>query len=79
MSIVGGFVPPPLPPDRIEAELEYVKRAARQLASTGSEVLVLGPSSHHPGYDTPVDMSDDEWTTFLANSSASRRSSTTPA
>jgi inosose dehydratase len=68
MSIVGGFVPALLyRPDRIEAELEYVERAARQLASTGSEVLVLGPSSQHPGYDTPVDMSDEEWTTFLAN------------
>ena len=68
MSIVGGFVPALLyRPDQIEAQLEYVKRAARQLASTGSKVLVLGPSSHHPGYDTPVDMTADEWTVFLAN------------
>jgi inosose dehydratase len=68
LSIVGGFVPALLyRPDRIDAELEYVGRAARQLASTGSHVLVLGPSSHHPGYDTSVDMNDDEWTTFLAN------------
>ena len=42
-------------------------RAARQLASTGSKVLVLGPSSHHAGYDTSVEMTDDEWTTFLTN------------
>ncbi len=68
LSIVGGFVPALLyRPDRIDAELEYVGRAARQLASTGSQVLVLGPSSHHPGYDTSVDMTDDEWTAFLAN------------
>ena len=68
MSIVGGFVPALLyRPDRIDGELEYVTRAARQLASTGSRVLVLGPSSHYPGYDTSVDMSDDEWATFLAN------------
>ena len=68
LSIVGGFVPALLyRPDRIDAELDYVARAARQLASTGSQVLVLGPSSHHPGYDTPVDMSDDEWSAFLAN------------
>jgi inosose dehydratase len=68
LSIVGGFVPALLyRPDRIDGELDYVRRAARQLASTGSHVLVLGPSSHHPGYDTPVDMSDDEWTAFLAN------------
>jgi inosose dehydratase len=68
LSIVGGFVPALLyRPDRIDAELDYVSRAARQLASTGSTVLVLGPSSHHAGYDTSVEMTDDEWTTFLAN------------
>jgi inosose dehydratase len=68
MSIVGGFVPALLyRPDRIDAVLEYVNRAAHQLASTGSEVLVLGPSSHHEGYDTSVDMSDEEWAIFLAN------------
>jgi inosose dehydratase len=68
MSIVGGFVPALLyRADRIEDQLAYVTRAARQLASTGSQVLVLGPSSANPGYDTPVDMSDDEWATFLAN------------
>lgn len=68
LSIVGGFVPALLyRPDRIDTELEYVARAARQLAATGSKVLVLGPSSHHPGYDTSVDMSDDEWSAFLTN------------
>lgn len=68
LSIVGGFVPALLyRPDRIDAQLEYVTRAARQLASTGSKVLVLGPSSHYSGYDTSVDMDADEWTTFLAN------------
>jgi inosose dehydratase len=68
LSIVGGFVPALLyRPDQIDAQLEYVTRAARQLASTGSKVLVLGPSSHHPGYDTSVDMDADEWSTFLAN------------
>jgi inosose dehydratase len=68
MSIVGGFVPALLyRPDQIDQVLEYVRRAATQLAATGSEVLVLGPSAAHPGYDTPVDMTDDEWTAFLAN------------
>jgi inosose dehydratase len=68
MSVVGGFVPALLyRPDRIEDELEYVSRASSQLAATGSKVLVLGPSSHNPGYDTPFDMSDDEWPIFLAN------------
>ena len=68
MSVVGGFVPALLyRPDQIEAELEYVSRASSQLAATGSKVLVPGPSSHNPGYDTPFDMTDDEWPIFLAN------------
>ena len=68
MSIVGGFVPALLYREHgIDEQLAYVARAANQLASAGSEVLVLGPSSANPGYDTPVDMSDAEWSTFLAN------------
>jgi inosose dehydratase len=68
LSIVGGFVPALLyRQGGIDEQLAYVTRAARQLASSGSQVLVLGPSSANPGYDTPVDMSDDEWSTFLAN------------
>jgi len=68
LHIVGGFVPALLyRPDRIEGELEYVTRASKQLARTGSKVLVLGPSSHYDGYDTSVDMSGDEWGTFLSN------------
>jgi inosose dehydratase len=68
LRVVGGFVPALLyRPDLIETALEYVGRAARQLAATGSEVLVLGASSHHPGYDTSVDMTDDEWAIFLVN------------
>ena len=68
LSIVGGFVPALLyRSDRIEAELAYVDRASRQLASVGSDVMVLGPSSHYDGYDTSVEMSDDEWDIFIAN------------
>ncbi len=68
LSIVGGFVPALLyRAEGIDAVLEYVERASRQLASTGSEVLVLGPSTHHPGYDTSVEMDEDEWGLFLAN------------
>lgn len=68
LSIVGGFVPALLyRPDKIDPVLDYVRRAAGQLAATGSEVLVLGPSADHPGYDTPVHMTDDEWSAFLAN------------
>jgi inosose dehydratase len=68
MSVVAGFVPALLyRPDQIEAELDYVGRAARQLAATGSNVLVLGPSSHNEGYDTQYDMTEAEWPIFLAN------------
>ena len=68
MSIVGGFVPALLyQDDRIEDELAYVTRAAGQLASTGSKVLVLGPSSHRSGYDTSIVMDDDQWAVFLKN------------
>jgi inosose dehydratase len=68
MSVVAGFVPALLyRPDQIESELEYVTRASRQLAATGSKVLVLGPSSHNDGYDIQYDMTEDEWPVFLAN------------
>lgn len=68
LSIVGGFVPALLyRPDRIDGVLEYVTRASTQLARTGSKVLVLGPSSHYDGYDTSIDMDDEEWAIFLEN------------
>jgi inosose dehydratase len=68
LSMVGGFVPALLyRPGRLEAELDYVGRAARQLAAAGSKVLVLGPSADHPGYDVPVEMNDEEWALFQAS------------
>lgn len=68
LQMVGGFVPALLyRPDRIEDVLGYVRRASDQLARCGSEVLVLGPSGHYDGYDTPVEMSAEEWNTFLEN------------
>ncbi len=68
LQMVGGFVPALLYlPDRVEDELAYVRRASRQLARCGSQVLVLGPSGHHDGYDIPVEMDDTEWRLFLEN------------
>jgi inosose dehydratase len=68
MSVIGGFVPALLyRADQVEEELAYVTRAARQLAVTGSRVLVLGPSSHNAGYDTRYDLTTDEWPVFFAN------------
>jgi inosose dehydratase len=67
-AVVGGFVPALLyRPDRVDRELAYVDRASRQLSRTGSEVLVLGASSHHDGYDTSIEMTDEDWDVFLAN------------
>jgi inosose dehydratase len=68
LTIVGGFVPAVLyRPEQIDGALEYVTRASRQLASTGSKVMVLGPSSHHVGYDQATEMDDDDWKVFLTN------------
>ena len=67
-TIVGGFVPALLyRPDRVDEVLEYVDRASHQLSRTGSQVLVLGASSHHDGYDISIDMNDEEWAIFLEN------------
>ena len=68
LDLIGGFVPAVLHrADVEEAQLAYVERAARTLAGCGSAVLVLGPASHNPGYDTSIEMTDGEWTTFLKN------------
>lgn len=68
MSVIGGFVPALLyRPDRVEEELAYVTRAATQLSATGSQVLVLGPSSHNDGYDLRYDLTEEEWPIFFAN------------
>ncbi len=68
LRMVGGFVPALLyRPDRIDGELAYVRRASRQLARCGAQVMVLGPSGDQDGYDTPIEMSEDEWGVFLEN------------
>ncbi|MGQ0849095.1 MAG: TIM barrel protein [Actinomycetota bacterium] len=65
MQIVGGFVPALLyRPDRLEAELDYVRRASKQLAATGARTLVLGPSTDHSGYDSSSELTEDEWIRF---------------
>lgn len=68
LRVVGGFVPALLyRQDKVEGELAYVRRAARQLAVTGAKMLIVGPSSHFDGYDTSVEMRDEEWDLFLVN------------
>ncbi len=66
LDLVGGFVPAVLHRTELVSDsLEYVDRAAATLASTGAPVMVLGPASHHSGYDIQVDLTDAEWGTFL--------------
>ncbi len=66
--VVGGFVPAVLyRTEGIDEQLAYVRRAASQLAGAGSQVMVLGPDNHYPGYDESIEMTDDEWQMFLSN------------
>ena len=66
LDLVGGFVPAVLyRTELVSDSLQYVDRAAATLASTGAPVMVLGPDSHHSGYDVQVDLTDAEWDTFL--------------
>ena len=67
-ALIGGFVPAVLyRPELASENLAYVGRAAATLARTGASVMVLGPDSHHPGYDRQIDLSEAEWDTFLTN------------
>ena len=66
LDVIAGFVPAVLyRPEQIDEQLAYVDRACAQLASTGSQILVLGPDSHYAGYDRSVDMDDEAWSVFL--------------
>jgi inosose dehydratase len=68
LSIVGGFVPAVLYRDTdIDDQFAYVARASEQLARAGAATMVLGPDSHFDGYDTQIEMDDDQWELFLSN------------
>lgn len=65
MDLVGGFVPVRLYREELLlAELAYADRAAGTLAGAGAGVFVLGPASVLDGYDTPIELTDDEWVVF---------------
>ncbi len=65
LRLVGGFVPVTLyRPELLEPQLEFAARSADTLAGAGAEVFVLGPASTLPGYDTVIEMTDEEWDTF---------------
>jgi len=66
LDLIGGFVPAVLyRPELLSENMEYVDRAAAALAATGAPVMVLGPDSHHHGYDKQIDLTETEWETFL--------------
>lgn len=65
MQLVGGFVPVTLyRPDLLDPQLEFAAQSADTLAGAGAKVFVLGPASTLPGYDTVIEMTDEEWETF---------------
>jgi inosose dehydratase len=68
LALIGGFVPAVLYRRELVSEnLAYVERAAATLAGTGAPVMVLGPDSHHRGYDTQIDLTETEWETFFSS------------
>lgn len=68
LRVVTGFVPAVLYREGpIDEQLAYMDRATAQLAKVGSEVVVFAADSHYAGYDTEIEMSEDEWTIFLRN------------
>jgi inosose dehydratase len=68
LAMVGGFVPAVLyRDDDLEGQFAYVDRASQQLSRTGANTMVLGPDSHFAGYDTQIDMDEDQWQLFLRN------------
>jgi len=67
-TLIGGFVPAVLyRPELASENLAYVERVAATLARLSAAVMVLGPDSHHPGYDRQIDLSEAEWDTFLTS------------
>lgn len=68
LAMVGGFVPALLyRADQLDDQLAYVDRASTQLARSGARTMVLGPATHHAGYDTQIDMDEAQWKLFLEN------------
>jgi len=68
LDVIGGFIPAVLyRDDLIEDTIAQVRRSALQLASTGSDIAIIGPDSHYDGYDTDIEMSETEWKIFSAN------------
>lgn len=68
LRLAGGFVPAVLHRrEGFEDQLAYVNRAAGQLARGGAEMVLLAPASNLPGYDTALEIGENEWQTLLSN------------
>lgn len=68
LSLIGAFVPLTLyRPELIGDTLSYCQRATTTLSGAGSSIMVVGPSSHLDGYDTPVSLSEADWDVFFEN------------
>lgn len=68
LDLIGAFVPLTLyRPELVSDTLSYCERATKTLSGAGSSVMVLGPSSHLDGYDTPVTLTEQEWDLFFEN------------
>jgi inosose dehydratase len=66
--LIGGFVPAVLyRPELASENLAYVERVAVTLARLGASMMVLGPDSHYPEFDRPIELTEVEWDTFLRN------------
>lgn len=68
LALAGGFVPAVLyRSESVEENIGYVERAAATLGATGAHVMVLGPDSHHAGYDEQIELTEAEWETLFAS------------
>ncbi len=68
LVVVGGFVPAILyRPDLVDEQIAYARRAARQMAAGGANVLVLGPATAQAGYDDSLQLEAGEWKMFFSN------------
>ena len=66
LELIGGFIPVVLhDEDRATTVLEYFERAATTLAAGGARIAVVGPDSHHPGYDRSIHLDESDWSVFF--------------
>ncbi|MGW5360058.1 TIM barrel protein [Actinopolymorpha pittospori] len=66
LSLIGGFLPVTLHLDA-DVDLAAAEAAIRTLAAAGSEVVVLAADAGPSGYDSKVELDDDQWHNLLRN------------